>query len=231
MKLEVLKDEHAVAQRAAELTRDLAKGRFSIALSGGSTPKLFHRALIPMELDWSQIQVYFSDERAVPPDHEQSNYRMAKETLLDHVPIPAENVHRIDADDGDTERAAMVYQTQLILFTDGEACDLVMLGMGPDGHTASLFPGREPREGGLVVPALAPPESPIERRVTFSYSALERARKVIVMITGANKAERLAEVLGDRPVDLPLRKVLDRRSLETILLVDEAAAARLPKER
>src|SRR5687768_8225963 len=136
------------------MTRDLAMGRrFSIALSGGSTPKLFHRALVAMkdELDWAKIQVFYSDERAVPPDHEQSNHRVAKETLLDHVPIPAANVHRIEADDGDTTRAATAYEREL-----AEPPDLVMLGMGPDGHTASIFPGREPADDRLVVPSIAP---------------------------------------------------------------------------
>jgi 6-phosphogluconolactonase len=230
-RIEVLRGEDAVAMRAAEMTRELAKGRrFSIALSGGSTPKLFHRALAGMtDIAWDRIDVFYSDERAVPPDHEHSNHRMAKETLLDHVPIPARNVHRVHAEDGDTVAAAARYQGELLLFAEDGACDLVMLGMGADGHTASLFPGREPKDDGLVVAATAPPESPIERRVTFSYLALERARNVIVMVTGASKAERLAEVLGERS-QLPLRKVFDRRR-ETILLVDEPAASQLKEKQ
>jgi 6-phosphogluconolactonase len=229
-RIEVLRSEDAVAMRAAEMTRDLATGhRFSLALSGGSTPKLFHRALAWLkDIAWDRIDVFYSDERAVPPDHEHSNHRMAKETLLDRVPIPAGNVHRILADDGDTVRAAAAYERELLRFTEG-ACDLVMLGMGADGHTASLFPGREPEDDHLVVAATAPPESPIERRVTFSYLALERARNVIVMVTGAGKAERLAEVLGERS-QLPLRKVFDRRR-ETILLVDEQAASQLKEKQ
>ncbi len=233
--LEILPDEQAVGMRAAELTRDLAgeliaeHGRFMLALSGGSTPKIFHRALTRMKdaLDWSKIHIFYSDERAVPPGDEHSNHRMAKETLIDQVPIPAANVHRIVADDGDAAGAARAYEKELLAIAPDGAIDLVFLGMGGDGHTASLFPGREPKKDGLVVATTAPPESPIAQRVTFSHRALERARTVIVLVTGASKAERLAEILGDRAVDLPLRKVLDARDSDTLLLVDEAAASKL----
>jgi 6-phosphogluconolactonase len=235
-RLEVLEDEQAVAERAAELARELSRqviasrGVFAMALSGGSTPRLFHRALSRMDgIEWTKIHVFYSDERAVPPDHEHSNHRMATETLT--APIPRANVHRIDADDGDTARAARAYERELLSIAPDGAIDLVLLGMGADGHTASLFPGREPAEDALVVAANAPPESPVERRVTFSHRALERAKTVMVLVTGAAKAARLAEILGDGDVDLPLGRVLDHRSSDTVILIDEAAASLLPKEK
>ena len=236
-RLEVLPDENMVARRAAALARDLARevipatGRFTIALSGGSTPKLFHRELVGMRehFDWQKIHIFYSDERAVPPEHEHSNHRMAKRTLIDAIAIPPENVHRVMADDGDAARAAREYEKELLAVTGDGVVDLCMLGMGNDGHTASLFPGREPAEDGLVQAATAPPESPIEQRVTFSHRAIAQARAVLVMVVGASKAARLAEILDGRG-DLPLRKVLDARGSDTLLLVDEAAAAQLSEE-
>jgi 6-phosphogluconolactonase len=236
-RLEVLADETAVAKRAAELARELAHeviashGRFSIALSGGSTPKVFHRELVAMKhlFDWKKIHLFFSDERAVPKEHPDSNHRMAKETLIDWIGIPQENVHRVFADDGDTARAAREYEKELLEVTGDGTVDLVMLGMGGDGHTASLFPGLEPTAEGWVVAATAPPASPSAKRVTFSYRAIEQARAVLVLITGEGKAERLAAILEQKN-DLPLRKVLDARGSDTVLLVDEAAATRLSKE-
>jgi 6-phosphogluconolactonase len=236
-RLEVFPNENAVARRAAALARDLARevipanGRFTIALSGGSTPRLFHHELVAMRehFDWKRTHLFYSDERAVPPDHEHSNHRMAKQTLIDALHIPPENVHRVMADDGDAVRAAREYEQELLAVTGDGTVDLCMLGMGNDGHTASLFPGREPPAGGLVVATTAPPESPIEQRVTFTYRAIEQARAVLIMVVGAGKAERLAEIL-DGPGDLPLRKVIDARGSDTLLLVDEAAAAQLSEE-
>lgn len=234
--LEILETVEGVGERAAALTEQLAKqriataGRFTMALSGGSTPKLYHRALVARgdALDWSCIHVLWSDDRAVPADHEHSNYRMAKETLLDDVPVPEQNVHRIEADEGDHVKAAKAYETVLVEVAQG-MIDLVLLGMGDDGHTASLFPGREPEEKGLVLAAKAPAESPVERRVTFSYGAIERARNVVVLISGAGKADRLREVLLGEG-DLPMQKVLAKRKSNTWILVDEPAASKLPEE-
>lgn len=230
--LEVLANAERIGERAAALTVRLAKGteRLTLALSGGSTPKVYHRALVARsdELDWSRIHILWSDERAVPPDHEHSNYRMAKETLLERVPLPDQNVHRIEADDGDHVRAAKAYETVLQQTSEG-VVDIVLLGMGDDGHTASLFPGREPEETGLVLAASAPAESPIEHRITFSYEAIARARNVITLISGGKKAARLHEVLLGEG-DLPMQRVLAKRKSNTWILVDEAAASQLPEE-
>ena len=128
-------------------------GRFTVALSGGSTPKTMHTILAersaknPKLVDWSRVHIFFGDERHVPPDHADSNYRMAKETLLSKVLIPAANVHRIQTENPDAAKAAEQYDRELVkaFQLNGEdqmpRLDLIFLGMGPDGHTASLFPG------------------------------------------------------------------------------------------
>src|SRR5262249_44816422 len=156
---------------------------FVLALSGGSTPKLYHQALVKEPIDWSKVVVVFSDERAVPPDHESNNYRMASETLLSKVPA---RCLRIEADDGDNRRAAAAYERRL-LDTESWPVDLLILGMGDDGHTASLFPGREVEGGEWVAAAQAPPASPIENRVTFTHRAIAAARHIAALITGAQK--------------------------------------------
>lgn len=226
-----------VAECAAQATEALARariranGRFSIALSGGSTPRLFHEVLVTRHraaIDWSKVVVLFSDERAVPPSDPNSNYRMAEETLLSKVPIRALNVLRVEADDGDSLRAALEYDHAIErMLGPKPAIDLLVLGMGEDGHTASLFPGADASDGGrFVIATEAPPSSPVARRVTFSYDAIRRAHQVMALIAGAGKAERLREVLLEEG-DLPMQRVLRERTGNTVLFVDHAAAARL----
>lgn len=247
----VLPSPEAVAEHAADETCRRAaraiteRGRFVLALSGGSTPRLYHQALAAQlapkrtasgrpgpEIDWTKVFILFSDERAVPADHKDSNYRMAEETLLSRVPVPPGQVHRIEADDGDHVLAALAYERQLV-----EAglmpADLVILGMGEDGHTASLFPASAPRNGVAqsggspwITATEAPPASPVAHRVTFTYGALAAARSVLAMITGHSKAARLKEVLSGA-ADLPMRRVLESRREETLVIVDQAAASRI----
>lgn len=241
--VEILPTPAAVAERAAERTREAAdlaiaaRGRFVLALSGGSTPRLYHEALVSQirdTLDWTKVFILFSDERAVSPDHKDSNYRMAEETLLSALSIPSGNVFRIEADDGDHVRAALAYETLLVQHGLLPA-DLIILGMGEDGHTASLFPISEarPKNGALkatngrwVIHQEAPSTSPVGHRVTFSYAAIAAGRGVLGLITGHSKAARLAEVLMG-PGDLPMQRVLRQRQDNTILLIDQAAASHL----
>ncbi|MBI2372673.1 MAG: 6-phosphogluconolactonase [Deltaproteobacteria bacterium] len=229
----VLTDDDEVARRAADLVESAARsaldarGRFSIALSGGSTPKKLYAELALRRLPWDRITVCFADERAVPKDHADSNFKLVDEILLGPAKIPGSSVLRVDADDGDAERAAASYQKLLHDHLGADPrIDLVVLGMGDDGHTASHFPG-QPMKPGSVVATEAPPTSPVQRRVTLGLDALALAREVLAVITGTAKAERAREVLsGDS--DLPLAKVLESRDRSRVLL-DQAAASQLSR--
>jgi 6-phosphogluconolactonase len=219
-----------IARRAAEAVR--ARGRFLWSLAGGGTPLAAYARLAEAGgVPWDRVQVFFGDERCVPPDHADSNYRMASEALLSRVPLPAANVHRIRGED-DPAAAAAFCEAELRAAAGvdpGEVprLDLALLGMGPDGHVASLFPGsaalRERRR--LALPVLRPSG----RGVTLTLPALNAARAVVLLVAGVEKAERVREVLsGEGDPELPARLV--RPAGELLWLLDEAAAARLPPD-
>jgi len=184
-----------VAQRAADAVAQ--RGTFRLALAGGSTPRRVYEQLAATELAatiaWSRVHVYFGDERCVPASDPASNLRMAREALLDRVPIPRANVHAIDGTQ-DAASAAAEYERVLGL----EPLDLVLLGMGDDGHTASLFPGGPELDvtDRMVTPSMAPVAPRL--RVTLTLYALDNAREVVFLALGPSKAPRLAEVLGQR---------------------------------
>ena len=205
MSLRVYEDKAALADAVA---RDFAEraqaairasGRFAVALAGGSTPKVVYETLArdyAGSLDWSRVHVLFGDERTVPPDHEDSNYKMAKETLLDHVPIGS--VHRMRGE-LPPEAAAAEYEQELrVFFGEPPRFDLVMLGIGGDGHTASLFPETPALE---VTDRLAV-ANPVPRlettRLTLTAPVINAARAVVFLVAGEDKAEALREILeGD----------------------------------
>lgn len=222
----------SIAERAREAIE--ARGLFTLALSGGSTPRKVYELLagedFRKEMDWTNVHVFFGDERMVPPDHAESNYRMASESLLSHVAIPPENVHRIDGV-GDAAANASAYEREMRgLFGDLEwpRLDLVLLGMGDDGHTASLFPGTEALKEQRLWVAPNWVEKLGAWRVTLTVPVINAARHVTFLVTGADKAARLREVLkGERdPSRLPAQLI---RPTDGTLewFVDRAAAARL----
>jgi 6-phosphogluconolactonase len=184
-----------------------ARGRFAIMLAGGNTPRAVHECLasptLTQQVDWSRVQIFWGDERCVPPEAAESNYRMARETLLERVPVPPQNIHRIRGED-DRDSAACAYEQELRAFGAGRAeqvvprIDLVLLGMGDDGHTASLFPHSpviaEKVRWFAGVEHHTPP-SPLVDRVTATPVVLNAAREVTFLVSGASKAERLREVL------------------------------------
>jgi len=176
-----------------------ARGVFSVALAGGSTPRALYQLLsersMRMQIDWKRTQFFFGDERAVAQDDELSNYRMAREALLAHVPIPEENVHRMPAERDDLEAAAEEYETELAEYSP---LDLVLLGMGDDGHTASLFPGSPALDETSRLCIATPVASlqPHVRRLTISYRTINEARNVWLLLSGQSKAARASEVLG-----------------------------------
>jgi 6-phosphogluconolactonase len=234
IKVKVVPDAVALAEEAAGLVAEAAgkavamQGTFSLVMSGGGTPKaLYHRlAQEPYRssIDFSKVEIYFGDERCMPPDHADSNYRMAKETLFDQVPIPPANIHRIRGET-EPEQAAKEYGELLkSRFGDGGA-DLVLLGMGDDGHTASLFPGSTALDETKHRCVALHVEKLNAWRVTMTAPFINRARQVLVLISGAGKAARVAEVLeGPRdPRRLPIQ-LIQPASGNLIWLMDVAAA-------
>jgi len=227
-------DEFVRCAREAIATR----GRFTVALSGGSTPKRLYQLLASElfrdQIDWGRVVIFWSDERCVPPDHADSNYRMAREAMLTHLPIPAEQIHRMEAERSDREAAARDYETVLArvfgvnLGNEPPALDLILLGMGPDGHTASLFPYTQALDQTRrwVVPNHVPQLN--TDRLTLTRPILNRGRKVLFLVAGADKAERLAEVLAGPadPKRLPAQSIRPAGCL--LWFVDSAAAIRLP---
>jgi len=197
-------------------------GPLSIALAGGSTPEPVYAALARMmDVPWGRFEVFFGDERAVPPDDPASNYRMARESLLDRVPVPAKLVHRMATDGDSLEADAAEYASRL-----PESLDVVLLGIGTDGHTASLFPGADTlRATALVVPAISP--APPRDRLTVTPPVLLSARRIVVFASGDDKAGQVARALAGPwdPEACPAQ--LARRGL---WLLDAAAAAELPAD-
>jgi 6-phosphogluconolactonase len=212
----------AAAWLAEEVKQAVARGgRCALALSGGSTPRpAYERLAAEPGMPWDVVEVYFGDERAVPPTDPASNYRMAREALLDRVPIPAARVHRMEADDPDLDAAAARYAALL-----PERLDVLVLGMGQDGHTASLFPGSPPvhEKERKVVPAGAP--VPPVHRLTITPPVIAAARRVAVLTAGMAKAPVVARVLRGpwRPEVLPAQL-----AREGTWILDRAAASALP---
>jgi 6-phosphogluconolactonase len=209
--------------------------RALISLSGGTTPvrlyDLLARTPYTEQVDWPQLHVFWGDERCVPPEDLQSNYRQAKDALLSLVPIPGHNIHRVQSELEPAEAAA-AYALTLKLFAspplDWPRFDLVLLGMGEDGHTASLFPGSPVDMPGATAAVTADYQGRPARRVTLTSQVFNAARRVLFLAAGESKSETLASVLkGDyRPGLLPAQRIHPSDG-ELIWLVDQAAASRL----
>src|SRR5215217_5201427 len=200
--LVILPDPAALADQAARRFVALAQaavadhGRFTVALSGGSTPRALYQRLAQSPLsesvDWANVHVFWGDERMVPPDDIESSYRMARETLLAHVPIPAANIYPIPTVGGTPEAAASAYEETItaVFGTNSPRFDLILLGIGSDGHTASLFPGQPEvvRPSTALVVAVHNAPKPPPTRVTFSYRLINQAANVLFVVSGADKA-------------------------------------------
>ncbi|HEV2730412.1 MAG TPA: 6-phosphogluconolactonase [Terriglobales bacterium] len=209
------------------------QGKFTVALSGGSTPKFLYSVLAKAALPWERIFFFWGDERHVPPDHPESNYRMANEALLSKIPVPPENILRIHGEK-DAEVAARDYEETIKSFfqlRSGEfpRFDLILLGLGPDGHTASLFPGTAAlgETKRLVVANWV--ERLKTHRITFTYPVLNHAACVMFLVSGGDKAEMVRTVLEDRNANLPSQKVQPVNG-KLLWLLDRAAAGKLSKK-
>jgi 6-phosphogluconolactonase len=177
------------------------RGVCSVALSGGNTPRRVYELLTTERfkdrVDWRQLELFFGDERTVPPDHPDSNYRMAYESLISKVPLPAKNVHRI-AGEGNPDENARLYENELKTFFAGLSWprfDLVLLGMGTDGHTASLFPRSEALQEKSRWVVATKAQLSGQDRITLTLPVLNHAAEIVFLVTGKEKAQRLREVL------------------------------------
>lgn len=221
-----------IADRGAEAIS--ATGRFTLALAGGSTPRAAYDRLATHhpQLDWHRTHVFWGDERCVPPEDPRSNYRMAREALLDRVPIPQRQIHRIRGE-AEPAQAAAEYEQELgALGHETPALDLVLLGLGEDGHTASLFPGQPAvHETTHRVLAVLDPAGTLWR-VTLTPPILNAARHVTFVVAGASKATRLRQVLEGpfTPALLPAQAIRPAQERLT-WMVDEAAAGELRTDR
>lgn len=218
-------DEAARRIVAACFRAQRERGVFTWALAGGSTPRATYERLRTAPIDWSRTHVLWSDERAVPGDSQQSNARMAREALLDHVPIPTHHVHPMDGAAPDLEAAARAYEAEMLeLLGEPPRLDLALLGLGEDAHTASLFPGAPALDETerLVVHV---PVAPIVARLTWTPAALRAAERVLVLVSGDGKRAALKRAL-DEPYDphnVPIQAVTAQHAHATFL-ADPAAA-------
>lgn len=232
--IKVLPDSHAMALEVAQKVVAAASeaidrfGRFSIVLAGGSTPKALYELLasddFAHQIDWTKVHVYFGDERCVAADHPDSNYRMARLALFSEVPLPGDNIYRIRGEI-EPEAAAIEYGKLLKEHFSEGGPDLTLLGMGEDGHTASLFPGtdalKETRHRCVAVYV----EKLKSWRITLTPVFLNRSAEVIVMVAGANKAARVEQALlgGPDPQQLPIQLIAPQSGKMTWVM-DVAAA-------
>jgi len=248
-KITVYPDKESLISGAADFIAELAaqaiaaRGRFTLALSGGNTPRpVYARLATPGyrdRLDWSKVQIFFGDERCVPPDDPQSNYLMVKTALFDQAPLPEGNIHRIRGED-DPEQAAADYANVLQRTFGGDAAaggpppegfDLVLLGMGDNGHTASLFPGLAVVTERVRWVMAQYVEVVGMWRVTLTPVVINAARQVAFLVSGANKAEMVHRVLEGpyQPVVLPSQIIKPTRG-ELRWLLDAPAAVQLRRE-
>lgn len=220
------------ARRLIELASDAIRerGRFAWALSGGSTPRRLYELLAQPPylgaIDWSRVHLFFADERCVPHSDPDSTLRLVRETLLSGAPVPADHIHPMPTEGDTPEGCALAYAATLEDFfgQPEPAFDLVLLGMGPDGHTASLFPGHPDFPGQVAAVHDSPKPPPV--RLTLTLNALRHARKVLFLVTGDDKADTLRAIFESSPDDaaaLPAARVAAADGTSA-WLVDPAAA-------
>jgi 6-phosphogluconolactonase len=234
--LEILADPETLSRRVAAWMLDAAlqtDGRFTIALSGGATPKRLYEDLAQKpfrdRFPWARSYWFLGDERFVPVDDPLSNFRMAREALLSHVPIPAANIHPVPTEGVSAQEAATIYEGELKAFYGADCFDparplfdVMLLGLGPDGHTASLFPGTAVlAERTRWVAAVEGAKS--EARITLTYPALESSRRTAFLVAGKDKRAILAQ-LRQGDTSLPAAHIHSNGSLT--IFADEAAAGR-----
>ncbi len=245
MDVVIYPDTDKLSRAAADYTVRIAKesitahGRFTFALSGGSTPKKLYALLASDEyrsqIDWALVEIFWSDERCVAPDDTESNYHMAYDTMLGRLPIAASQIHRMPADEEDREAASRKYtqEMQRVFGTSGiPSFDLIQLGMGPEAHTASLFPHQASLQEQLrLVMSVTVPKPP-PPRLTFTPPLLNAAIHTLFLVTGAEKAEAVQAVLEGpyQPEEYPAQIVRPTQG-EVTWMLDKAAAGKLRQQQ
>ena len=242
-KLRIFDDLEELSRYAAKLFVEqaaqsiAARNQFLVALNGGNTPMRLFQLLATdarAQVDWNKVHIFWGDERCVPPEDSGSSYGQARETLLSRVPIPDSHIHRIKGElgpSGASKEYSLTLKNLASPPLDWPRFDLVYLGMGEDGHTASLFPGSPVHVSEPAMPVTAHYQDRPANRVTLTQPVFNSARLVAFMATGAKKANTLAEVLSDRynPELYPVQRINPKEG-ELIWLVDEDAASRLPRK-
>lgn len=232
MTVEVLSDRSTLVERALDLTREkinsaiAQRGQCSLALAGGGTPKPLYQALAGQNLPWDKLHIFWGDERYVPADDPDSNQKMAREAWLNHVSIPAENIHPMPTDRGDPQKDAQQHEQHLREFfqcgpNDIPRFDLIFLGMGDDGHTASLFPKTEALEVRDCLVTVGNKDNC--QRLTFTIPLINQARCVIFLVSGENKRPALAQVFAQQADETQYPARLINPQGELWWLLDQAA--------
>ena len=240
--LEIAKDQLSLAEIAADkiiaLTVDSIhrQGQFTIALAGGSTPRGIYTLLATLpnrsKIDWKRVFIFWGDERNVPPENTNSNYQMVKQTLLDHVPIPTKNIYRIEGE-LDPNIAALQYEQNMrsffsVPYDEFPSFDLILLGLGEDGHTASLFPETKAldEKARWVAENYVPKLN--EWRITFTIPLINSSANIIIVVSGEQKADIIKDVLGgnNQSSKSPIESIRPKDG-NLLWLVDQAAASKL----
>jgi 6-phosphogluconolactonase len=222
LELVVVDDEKVVAAVVAERLARAAREGGNVVLTGGTTPELAYKEAAKREPDWHKVDVWWGDERCVPPDDENSNYGMAKRALLDRLEQQPGSVHRMKGELG-KEEAAADYEREL----GDTQLDLLLLGVGPDGHIASLYPNAPTlRQRKKVLPAEAELE-PFIDRVTLSLPVFRSAQEILFLLAGEAKADAAARAFGDKPSPDTPASLVRAKDGKTVVILDRAAAAKL----
>ncbi|PCJ33154.1 MAG: 6-phosphogluconolactonase [Gammaproteobacteria bacterium] len=215
--------EQFVATARAAIAK---RGVFHVALAGGSTPKGLYQKLATSpyteQVDWARVHLFFGDERCVLPTHSDSNFKMAREAMIDHLPIPQENVHRMPTEEGVAPEVAIRYCRTMKDFLKGQPLDLVLLGLGPDGHIASLFPDTPALDVTETLTTSLYVEKFDSWRVTMTYPTINAAHQVIIFIAGEAKAAIVNDILTGAVQDLPIQRLAPQG--EYYWFMDKAAA-------
>lgn len=238
-RVEILADKSALIQRSLDLVLEKLKAALAardlatIALSGGSTPKPLYEALATQDLPWEKIHVFWGDERYVPPTHPDSNEGMARQAWLDRVPIPAANIHPMPTDEADPAVAAKKHEQQLQAFfhtADGElpTLDVILLGIGDDAHTASLFPHTDALKVRDRLVTVGNKDG--QPRITFTVPLINQSRCVIFILAGTSKQNALSHIFAASDDELTYPARLIQPQGELWWLMDKAAGASLKEE-
>lgn len=215
--------EHFVATARAAIAK---RGVFYVALAGGSTPKGLYEKLATSpyieQIDWARVHLFFGDERCVPATHDDSNFKMARQAMIDLIPIPVENVHRMPTESGEPADVAVRYAATMTEVMDGAPFDLLLLGLGPDGHIASLFPETPALDIVDTLTTSVYVEKFDSWRVTMTYPVINSARQVIVFISGEAKATIVNDITNETITGLPVQRLAPEN--DYYWFMDKAAA-------